>query len=65
MGRIEAGTVAAKNRQARLVEAEAGKVALAPRIASLWCALQGQMATAPESTREQETAPSFQSALAT
>lgn len=56
--------VAAKNRQARLVEAEAGKVALAPRIESLWCALQGQMA-APEGTREQETAPSFQTALAT
>jgi glutamyl-tRNA reductase len=57
--------VAAKNRQARLVEAEAGKVALAPRIESLWCALQGQMAIAPETTHEQENTPSFESALAT
>lgn len=57
--------VAAKNRQARLVEAEAGKAALAPRIESLWCALQGQLATAPESTRETAHTPSYQTALAT
>ena len=37
--------VAARNRQARMAEAEAGRLALEPRAAALWGALQIQLAT--------------------
>jgi glutamyl-tRNA reductase len=55
-------TVAAKNRQARLTEAEAGRAALASRIETLWNALQYQLTTANGAGRNpsEETAlPAF------
>ncbi|HEX2855371.1 MAG TPA: glutamyl-tRNA reductase [Opitutaceae bacterium] len=54
--------VAAKNRQARLSEAETGRAALAPRVETLWNLLQLQLATANGAARsavEEIAIPAF------